>query len=467
MVGEGAYGQIGCSVPHSHRFGSSVHSCCSARKAAAASADSWTTMAPMPTANFHLDGAVVDGKIYAIGGGGGVNEMYDPATNSWTEEAPMPTLRWQFGTAVFKNKIYCIGGISSGGPVTGVNEVYDPRTNAWETKAPMPTPRFDLSANEVDGKIYLIGGYDSGSRTPNLTEVYDPINDSWTTKAPIPYPVVLYASAVVDNKIYVIGEDTTQIYSPPADAWSSGTPPPTIVLDATAGATTGVNAPKRIYVMGGNPSGLGAVNENLVYDPAADAWSSGASLPFARAGVAVGVVDDLLYAIGGYDGGDGSYVDYSDNQRYTPFGYGSVPPVVSVVSPQYNETYASGNVSLVFTLNKPAQQVSYSLDGQQNVTVPGNTTLTGLSNGSHSIKVYATDASGNTGASETVTFTIANTPEPFPTSWIIAAVVIVAVAAVGAGLLVYFRKHVSRSKTTLAKETLHADVNVFNRPLDK
>lgn len=80
--------------------------------------------------------------------------------------------------------------------------------------------------------------------------------------------------------------------------------------------------------------------------------------------------------------------------------------------------------------------MSRSLDGQANVTLTGNTTLTGLSSGLHNVTVCATDALGNTGVSETITFTIAK--EPFPTTYVIAAIMIVAVAA--AGLLFYFKK---------------------------
>jgi N-acetylneuraminic acid mutarotase len=129
----------------------------------ASSPNSWTTKAFMPTARAQLGVAVVNGKIYAIGGGNNtaagptvlsVNEEYDPATNTWTTKEPMPTARHSFGIAVYENKIYCIGG-SINGPMLAVNEVYDPATDTWETKTPMPTPRAALSANVVTDKIYL------------------------------------------------------------------------------------------------------------------------------------------------------------------------------------------------------------------------------------------------------------------------------------------------------------------------
>jgi hypothetical protein len=114
------------------------------------------------------------------------------------------------------------------------------------------------------------------------------------------------------------------------------------------------------------------------------------------------------------------------------------PPMsVSIASPE-NKTYITFDVPLNFTVNEPDSQIIYSLDGQDNVTTSGNTTLTGLSNGEHNIAVYATNVAGNIGAFETITFTVAKEPEPFPT--LIAAVIIASVAVVGAGLAVYFKK---------------------------
>jgi hypothetical protein len=83
--------------------------------------------------------------------------------------------------------------------------------------------------------------------------------------------------------------------------------------------------------------------------------------------------------------------------------------------------------------------VGYSLDGQDNVTVTGNTTITGLTSGLHNVTVCARDEFGNTGASGTIYFTIAKEPEPFPTT-LVATASAASVAIIGIGLLVYFRK---------------------------
>lgn len=136
-------------------------------------------------------------------------------------------------------------------------------------------------------------------------------------------------------------------------------------------------------------------------------------------------------------GSNGVVTYYSTVEQYTPFGYGAVLPVISVASPA-NWNYSSNDISLNFNVNKPVDWVVYSLDGKDNVTVTGNATLTGLSNGLHNITVYAKDAFGNMGASETITFTIAK-PEPFPT--LVVAVIAVTALGVGVGLAVYFKKY--------------------------
>lgn len=166
-------------------------------------------------------------------------------------------------------------------------------TDTWETKTPMPTPRDGLDANVVSGKIYLISGleksdYPTYANVSALTEVYDPVTDSWTTKASIPNPVFFYASAVVDNKIYVIGgssakvpmADFNQIYNADTDTWTSGKTPDIRVTEAGSGATTGVMAPKRIYVIGGR--GYDRVESTTqVYNPEDDSWRFHADLPLS------------------------------------------------------------------------------------------------------------------------------------------------------------------------------------------
>ena len=112
------------------------------------------------------------------------------------------------------------------------------------------------------------------------------------------------------------------------------------------------------------------------------------------------------------------------------FTVDTTPPRVRFLSLE-NKTYTPSDLPLNFEMNMAFSEIAYSLDGQGNVTIFRNTTLTDLSYGVHDIKIYATDKAGNTGASDTISFTIA---EAFPTSMVMAAVVILGVF--GFGLLI-------------------------------
>lgn len=108
----------------------------------------------------------------------------------------------------------------------------------------------------------------------------------------------------------------------------------------------------------------------------------------------------------------------------------AVPPDILILSPE-NKTYTASSVSLGFTVDEATSWIGYSLDGQANVTITGNTTLSGLSDKAHSLIVYAKDTDENIGASEMIYFSI-ETARGLPL-WIIIGVII-AVAAVTSGI---------------------------------
>jgi len=183
------------------------------------------------------------------------------------------------------------------------------------------------------------------------------------------------------------------------------------------------------------------------YEPSKNVWDDGYPSGGNYWSGYNGTDDDL-------DGiGDASYfIDENNADRYplmnpVPFP-DTTPPTISIVSPE-NNTYIENHVHLKFTVSKSTSWIGYSLDGKANVTITGNTTLTGLSDGTHGLIVYAKDTAGNTGASETIYFTAIPPPpkidpELFPQwyAWAVAAtmMIMIIVAAVGAALLVYFAK---------------------------
>jgi hypothetical protein len=143
--------------------------------------------------------------------------------------------------------------------------------------------------------------------------------------------------------------------------------------------------------------------------------------------------------------GDTPYVINPDNQDRYPLmnpwnpeiPFDTVPPRISMSSPVHR-VYNESSVPLTFVIYEASSSMSYSLDGQENVTVAGNATLSEVPNGSHNLTVYVTDKSGNIGISDTIYFTI-EVPESFPIAPVAVASA-ATVAIVGVCLLVYFRK---------------------------
>jgi hypothetical protein len=323
--------------------------------------------------------------------------------------------------------------------------VYDTVTNRWVTKTPMPDYGMNCQAHVVNGKIYVMDW--------SHVYAYDPENDSWATKTRMPQPYPKYdspaVSAVVDNKIVVtfkfstfdsstgftLYEQKMVIYDTETDSWSGGTSGTTVVYGGAAVATAGVKAPQKVYVLGLAYGQSPSLSTNQVYDLMADAWETATAMNARRKDFGVAVVDDVLYAIGGYVSTSqyGMVTPVAVNEQYTPMGYG-VPPVVQVVSPA-SQMYNESSVSLVFTLNKQVNWTGYSLDGQDNVTVAGNATLSGLANGMHNITMYAKDTFGNVGVSETFSFSV---EVPFPATLVVAPVA--SVVVVGVVLAIYFKK---------------------------
>jgi hypothetical protein len=102
-----------------------------------------------------------------------------------------------------------------------------------------------------------------------------------------------------------------------------------------------------------------------------------------------------------------------------------------------NKTYNTSDIPLRFNVDGKYSWLGYGLDNFANVTIDGNTTLTGLSDGYHSLVIYANDTSGNIGASKTIRFNV-EVPEPFPT--ILVAAFGASLAIIAVCLLVYFKK---------------------------
>jgi parallel beta-helix repeat protein len=120
----------------------------------------------------------------------------------------------------------------------------------------------------------------------------------------------------------------------------------------------------------------------------------------------------------------------------TLYAIKTTPPRIEVLTP-LNQQYNESVVPLTFRVDKEADWMGYSLDGQANVTVGGNQTLPDVSDGEHTLVVYANDSYGNMN-SQTISFTVSMPEAPVLP---IAIILVISAVAIGVGLAIYFKKH--------------------------
>uniref|UniRef100_A0A3Q3WSV2 BTB domain-containing protein n=1 Tax=Mola mola TaxID=94237 RepID=A0A3Q3WSV2_MOLML len=122
----------------------------------------WTELAPMQIARSGSAACTLKGKLYVIEpqlnlrinltGGWHAStentdkvECYNPKTNQWTMCAPMKERRYRPGAAVVDGKIYVLGGEEGWDRYHDTIERYCDETDTWEIIGEMPTSRSWLS----------------------------------------------------------------------------------------------------------------------------------------------------------------------------------------------------------------------------------------------------------------------------------------------------------------------------------
>jgi len=296
----------------------------------------WARLAPMLSPRYRFAAVARAGHIYAIGGSNGTTalatiESYDAATNRWTGGAPMRVAREGARAvtlpdgriAVLGGGIGCADNLCTTGAVYDRVDVYTPSSNRWAKLAPMPHPRYRFAAVLRDGRIYGIGGSD-GAAALASTDVYNPASNSWAAAVDLPRPLEGPAAAVEANgTIDVVGgldgsaggvnganAAYATLFSFDGRAWHPSPPSPQGTEDAAA--TLGPDG--RVYVAGGFDNGW--LTTVQTYDPVAERWSLGPSLPSPRC--CMGMVttrDGRVYIVGGGESKGNTLAVYRPRRR--------------------------------------------------------------------------------------------------------------------------------------------------------
>jgi N-acetylneuraminic acid mutarotase len=140
------------------------------------------------------------GKLYRIGGFAAKNDKgddqdlwsqadvacYDPARDQWTDMSPLPEPRSSFDAAVLDSKIYAIGGWKLAGAAeadwhsTAYCLDLSNDNPQWKKLPDPPFQRRALAVGAFDGKIYVIGGMQSDGGPTTRVDIFDPQTAKWS-----------------------------------------------------------------------------------------------------------------------------------------------------------------------------------------------------------------------------------------------------------------------------------------------
>ncbi|XP_055902446.1 kelch-like ECH-associated protein 1 isoform X2 [Eupeodes corollae] len=196
--------------------------------------EQWRPCAPMSVPRHRVGVAVMDEKMYAVGGSAGSEyhnsvECYDPEKDRWTLVQSMHSKRLGVGVAVVNRLLYAIGGFDGNDRLATV-ECYHPENNEWNFIPPMQVGRSGAGVAAINQYIYVVGGFD-GTRQLASVERYDTENQVWQTMAPVKIARSALSLTPFEGKLYAMGGFDgsnflciVEVYDPEENVWKEGTP---------------------------------------------------------------------------------------------------------------------------------------------------------------------------------------------------------------------------------------------------
>ncbi len=285
----------------------------------------WIQRTPLTVARSHCAVAVVNDKIYVLGGGGpnfqslDSSVVYDPKVDEWSDVSPMPTRRSGTVTAVIGGKIYVMAGgfKHPDGTFRFLNkvEIYDPELDQWQDGPALIMPHDYPAVAELDGAVFVLGGhhpeaYLGGPKTDpgfDYCERFDPVTGTWHPIAPLSQPRFALAAVTMGDRILAMGgvaftpqgfNNFTLIeeYDAHQDRWTTRD---NFVLPWPAAGLSAAIIGDKFCVFGGY-SGDGIHNRAARYDATSNRWTLLPSMPAPRAATGVAVIGETVYLIGGW-----------------------------------------------------------------------------------------------------------------------------------------------------------------------
>ena len=227
-----------------------------------------------------------------------------PEVSSLTFIQSTPCNNYRYGSSAvsYENEIYLIGGAHESTYYTTIERL-DETNNQWIELNNQVIGRRYLTTEVVDGVIYIIGGEASDGSYVETVQSYNISSNTLTTVSSLPTKRKQLNSVVYDNKIYVIGgqlendgamTSVVEVYNPSVDSWSS------LALMPTERECDIALINDKIYAFGGydGSSGLTTIE---IYDIGNDSWSTANDMPYDLSAYHLASFENFVFLFGDYD----------------------------------------------------------------------------------------------------------------------------------------------------------------------
>jgi hypothetical protein len=242
---------------------------------------------------------VWQGAIYQFGGSSNWSgsivypRIYKFDGTSWVYHDTIPDNNlWDVETTLVGNSVYLLGGWPSG---PSLNRKYNLNTGEWTYLSPSPnaSQTWGITSEELNGYIYLFNS------TGNVY-AYNISSDTWETKTPnLATGSWDMSSILFQGEIYIIGWSNSNFYkyTPATDHWTKLADSPYPVGACSFGIINNL-----IYAVGGNAGGSSVAFYKSVikYDITTDTWAlDNLELSSNRHWMSTAEYEGGLYVVGG------------------------------------------------------------------------------------------------------------------------------------------------------------------------
>ena len=259
---------------------------------------------------FLLVSACIEGAGDEDKNNSGSNSPSTPTSVTATAGGAQVTLSWNAASGATSYKLY----MATQSGVTKSNTLAGGMTHSNVT-----SPYIHTGLTNGTPYYFIVTAVNSAGESAESSEVSaTPQNlGTWYTKPVMPTARVFLSTGVVSGVLYAVGGSTglagtsptvfatVEAYDPSSNSWTTKTPMPTARYGAAIGVVNDI-----IYVVGGWNNGPLATVE--AYDPVGNSWTTKTPMPTARGWLAVGVVNNILYAVGGFNVGEYATVEAYD-----------------------------------------------------------------------------------------------------------------------------------------------------------